>query len=276
MIRDRITSIGMLAWSCVVTGFLMTTSATATLVQDWQFNDAVDTQLNQTSNTGTIGTAWNFRLGNPDQGYTDGSSFVFGDDGAGGAGSLPVSADFTRKATFTGDAISSGLFQFEFRIDGWDLDTAPAANNGVTLKLANGGGANTINMIFNIISTGNNVRTRHARSGALGGTASQDVLNGLVSSEGIIVRVEGDLDAGTWSSKWKYDSDLSFTDKVTDGTGFTSIDEIILTVEGDPNAWGAGDHIALDYVSLDIIPEPSTGALMAVIGGALALWRRRR
>jgi len=258
-------------------GVLAATVGHAIVLQDWQFDDPTDTRLDQTANTGTLGTAWNFRMGNPDEGLTYGGNFIIGDDGLDGAGSLTISTDYTRKATFTESALLSGEYTFEISLNSWNLTgaTSSTAGQGITFKLGDTTG-NTVNLVFDWRAT-DNIRTRHAVSGALTGDASQQ--GGFADAgSGLILQVSGNLDDGSFSTAYSTDGGSIFTDLITNGGGLTQIDEIILTVEGtDP--WKDGEFVAVDHVQLQTVavPEPATFALMAGFAAlGLIVYRRRR
>ncbi len=75
----------------------------AVLVENFQFADTAGTALNAVTNSGTVGTGWNFAVTNTEttgvQGATDNAgNFIFGFNSD--AGSAAIDKDYTRKVEF--------------------------------------------------------------------------------------------------------------------------------------------------------------------------------
>lgn len=245
-----------------------------TTVIDFQFNDELDTALNSATNSGTDTTAWNFALGNPDEGYTDGSgSFVIGDDGLSGAGSGAITTDYTRKVTLA--SALTGSYVFDAKLSAWNL-TGAYQGMGVNFKIGDTS-TNTANMVFDWRAT-DNIRTRHSTSGTVTGTATQQG-NFADSGTNLFLRIAGDLTSGAFTTSYSTDG-INYNDLLADGGGLTNLAEIKLIVEGlnDPSTetWGADNYVSVDYITLTAIPEPGTYALIAGLLGLTAVMVRRR
>ncbi|CAA6694114.1 MULTISPECIES: PEP-CTERM sorting domain-containing protein [unclassified Lentimonas] len=242
-----------------------------TITHNFQFNDAAQTGLQSAANTGTVSTdTWNFDVQNVSvEGATNGSAFVLGTDAT--AGTIAISKDYTRKVTFA-TAFTAGTYQLDVKMASWDL-TSGVANEGFTFKLGDAAASAQVNQIFAVNAAPNNVRSRHATSGTATGTAAQT--NVGYSGSNFSWRVEGNLDTGAFTTSYSTDG-VAYTALITDGAGITDIGEFILAIEGD-TPWNAASQTAIDSITLTVIPEPSTFALL---GGLCALGyvmvRRRR
>ena len=181
-----------------------------------------------------------------------------GDDGPTGANTNAVVQNYTRKATFL-TPLTTGDYTLEIRYDNWNL-SGVVPGQGITFKLSSDSGG-SVNLLFDWRST-DNIRTRHAVTGPVIGTAAQ---KGNLTDTGseLIVQVNGNLDSGAFTTSYSTNGGTSFSNLIIDGGGLTSINEIIWTVEGT-TAWAAGDFIDIDYIQLDLtpVPEPATVALL--------------
>ncbi|MFC4992162.1 PEP-CTERM sorting domain-containing protein [Rubritalea tangerina] len=248
--------------------------AATSVLEDFQFADSTGTGLKNTANAGTAGTAWNFNLGGePGQAATHNGLLSVGFNT--NAGSSAVTTDYTRKLTFA-TALTSGQYTFEYRLNDWDLQATASANSaasnqqGFTLKLK---GTGEINLVTAITSNNGNMRARH--SGSAGATATADQSNIGLNASDLVVRVEGNLDTGTFYTSYNLGG-TGFNTVISDGAGVTQIDEILLNVEGS-SAWSTNDYINIDYLTLTTtaVPEPSTTSLLGLGGLALILRRRK-
>ncbi|GAA5494359.1 hypothetical protein Rhal01_00519 [Rubritalea halochordaticola] len=260
--------------TCTTTSILAASAHAAVMLEQWNFDDSAGTGLANVSNTGSVGTAWNFNLaGQPGEGATDGTGNLVLEANT-DAGSSTISSDYTRKATFS-SSVTTGAYTFEYSLSNWDLnDTAGAdaiaGQEGFTLKIDDGAG-NQINLITALTGADNNVRVRHATNGTVSGTAAQSTIG--LSGSTLVVRVEGNLDDGTFTTS--YDTGSGFNTLIADGTGLNSIGEIILSIEGDQGGWSSTDSMSVDYIQLEAIPEPSSTALIGLASLGFILRRRR-
>ena len=95
----------------------------------------------------------------------------------------------------------------------------------------------------------------------------------MATPSNLVVRVNGDLNTGAFTTSYNLDG-AGYIDLITDGAGMTDINEIILAVEGT-TAWNAADHIDINFMTLQVVPEPSSTALLG-LGGLALLFRRRK
>jgi hypothetical protein len=114
----------------------------------------------------------------------------------------------------------------------------------------------------------NNIRNRHFTNGTVTGSNAQ--LSNLPNTgSDLWLRIAGDLDTGSYTSSYSTDGS-SYTAVISDGANLTTITELIWAVEGtDP--WVAGEFVDVDFIQLEVIPEPGTFlltafGLLAVIG----------
>ena len=243
-----------------------------TITHDFQFNDAATTGLQSVANTGTVSTdTWNFDVkdGALIQGAGNGSAFVIGADAT--AVTTTITKDYTRKVEF-GTAITTGTYSLDIKMASWTL-TNGAISEGFTFKLGNDGVTGQINQVFAVNADASNVRSRHSVAGVVGGAAAQTNV-GFTGTD-FFWRVAGDLDAGTFTTSYSTDG-ITYNALIANGTGFTSIGEFLLGIEGT-TTWNSASQTAIDSITLTVVPEPSTYALL---GGLCALsfaaMRRRR
>jgi len=253
----------------------------ATVLEDWQFNDANNTQLNVVANTGTTGSSFSF--GGP---RTQNGALNIGDTNFfkydAGIGQTFRTADFTD--------ITTGQYVFEYVIADWDMSgSAGETGNGIIFKVGDKD-TGIMSLEFEVAQspgTDMRVRSQASNDGGLTGTDAQNQLGGLDlggaggTTSSVTIQLLADLDTGIWSTQVDAGSDGSFVDLVTNGTGMNSIDRIQLVIDGGANGWEFGnvsgtaeDFIKIDSVTLTQIPEPSSAALFGGVG--LLLLRRRR
>ena len=238
-----IIALAMLSANCLRAGEIF---------EDWQFNDANDTQLNSVANTGSVATAWSFggpKTQNGTLNIGDTTYFKYNV----GTGQTFRAADFAD--------ITTGKVVFEFVIADWDLSGSTGeTGNGIIFKVGDKDDG-LINLEFEVAQApGDDIRVRSGGSnnGSLTGTDVQNQLgNGLdlINTASVTVQLIADLDTGLWSTQVDAGSDGSFVDLVTDGTGMNSIDRIQLVLDGGANGWayvGTGGETA-DFVKIDSV-----------------------
>ena len=252
----------------------------ASILENWEFDDAAGTQLNAVTNSGTVGTAWNFggpRTQNGNLNIGDTPFWKFD----------PGTSTTFRNASFAD--ITSGQYVFEFVIADWNLagsDGIGTVNNGIKFNFgdAQNGSAQLEFEVAQAPSNDIRVRSQNSNNGNLSGTDAQNQLGGLnlTNTASVTVQLEVDLDSGNWSTRVDAGSNGSFVDLVTDGTGMTSIDRIQLIIDASNGTWEYGgvggtatEFVMIDSVSLTQIPEPATMALVVGVGGSMLFIRRR-
>ena len=227
--------------------------------QKWDFEDANGSSLTATTNSGFDGALWDsdgprLQSGNLNIGDTPG--FKWQTPGVNG-GSY-IDSTITKTAAF-GHALERGIYRMEFRVADWDFDgTNPdgqgTTNNGIKIQIGSSTGMASLE--FEPNGSGSDVRVRSAGSnnGSLSGT---DVeygagTQGLVGTKGVIVQLTANLYTGEWSTRARVDSNgTAWSDLVTNGTGFHSIDQVKLVAEGvNGSGWEAGHFVKLDYISV--------------------------
>ncbi len=237
----------------LITASLWVSGSYAATLEDWQFNDANGTALNSVTNTGTVGTSWNF--GGP---KVQAGSLNIGD--ATFYKWNPGSSTTTRTASFAD--ITTGQHVFEFVVADWDLagtDGLGVVNNGIKFNFGHttNGSAQLEFEVAQAPGTDIRVRSQNSNNGNLSGTDAQNQLGGLnlTNTASVTVQLTVDLDTGNWSTKVDAGSDGSFVDLVTDGTGMTMIDRIQLIVDASNGTWeyGGVNGTATEFIKIDSV-----------------------
>jgi hypothetical protein len=168
---------------------LVTGGAYAVPLDYWTFDtDAVSNELNQTVNSGTLGSAWNF--GGPTNWLTD------------GAGNFVVSnhsGQTYRKLNPYGSPLTNGIYTLELKLDSWDLDSVTTGGTLTFSALSTQADANTIiaGIRVNVLDADT---ARMQMFGNFGGTPSSGFRNvdlSIADAGGIDLAIEFDLDANT-------------------------------------------------------------------------------
>ncbi|MCK5920908.1 MAG: hypothetical protein KAG66_08195, partial [Methylococcales bacterium] len=180
-----------------------------------------------------------------DTGQFQGTDAFIAADGAGSLVFNPVAEGVTRKH-FLGTTFTEGLRRLEFALDDWDLD---ATTDGSFVKFALVDDTGTNQVQFGIDVNTNNATVRFRASANNGGDAGQDASYGsYVASTGVVLRIDVNLDAGTYSASWKYDTGDEFTAVVGGGSLglLDNISEVRLAVTD--TGWDAADFVNVDYL----------------------------
>ncbi len=225
--------------------------------QKWDFENADGSSLTATTNSGFDGALWDsdgprLQGGNLNIGDTPGYKWQT----PGVAGGNYIDSTITKTAAF-GDALERGIYRLEFRVADWDFDGTNAdgagtTNNGIKIQVGSAGGLASLEFEPNFAGTDVRVRSANSNNGSLSGADEEYSVGtqGLVGTNGVIVQLNANLYTGEWSTRSKVDaSSTAWTDLVTDGTGFYSIDQVRLVAEGANGAgWEAGHFVKLDYI----------------------------
>ncbi|MFL2832099.1 MAG: hypothetical protein ACJ0BK_00590 [Coraliomargaritaceae bacterium] len=227
--------------------------------QKWEFNNADGSNLTATTNSGFDGALWDsdgprLQSGNLNIGDTPGYKWQT----PGVDGGSYIDSTITKTAPF-GDALERGIYRMEFRVADWDFDGANSdgagtTNNGVKIQIGSSAGMASLEFEPNGSGTDVRVRSANSNNGSLSGT---DVeygagTQGLVGTNGVIAQLTANLYTGEWSTRARVDSNgTGWSDLVTNGTGFHSIDQIKLVAEGaNGSGWEDGHFVKLDYISV--------------------------
>lgn len=225
-------------------------SASADILEQWQYNETTaGLRIDQSANTGTVGTSWNW--GDPTKWATDGNGYL---DLAPTTGT-----DYKTSQAFPALA-SSELYSMEIKLGAWDIPVAAAAAT-VKWRLKNDTGGTemeiqtvmgTAGLSFTLVSDGTNYRNISA---------------GGLTGSGATARIDFNVAAGTAAYFVNGVAGETFS-----GLDFGNLTSFGMNKEG---TWtDAGRVMKIDEQSLSVVPEPATMGLVAMAGAALLGVRR--
>ena len=228
---------------------LIAGSASATLIVDIQFDDAVGTTLSGVANAGTDVASFAADL---DSGATDGAGNWHADGS--------VASILTKNLNMAD--ISTGIVTLNFGVSALQLANS-ADVSGVSVQLDTLSGSDWKFKIekragfISFVSVNPEATARNTDS-----TISTDGSAGPIDMEATF-----NLDTGAWSSGYTYDSVYT---ELNSGLANTWGALTVLKFGGDNNpTFAAGDYIDTDYITLDhVIPEPATIGMLGL--GAVA------
>jgi len=234
---------------------LLATNMFATLLQDWQFNDATGTTLNNVSNSVSGGSAF---------------SAVQSGAATDGAGNYVFSSGTTQAgSSISFSAVTTGSLFLRVDFAEWSL----VSGNQALFYLQNG--TNNIRLVFSRTAA-NGLRLQ------IWGTADETVnVNNIislgdVSSTGLSAILEVNKDSNQWQVH--YDAGSGWTNTAWYGVAEDlAINEFRFSKAGDFS--GASTSLSIDRIMLattfaDVIPEPATlGMLMISVAGLMAFRR---
>lgn len=281
---------------------------------EMNFNDANNTSLTNVSQSLTEGLtygSWNFGgastqtagsnpSGNLNVGYTSNYKGLF-NNGA-GVSQLTTVGDVTRRFTLD-NSITSGTYTFTVVLDTWQFNDATlgstpnmgiafgieqADSDGAQIALKAGNG-NFAQAYGNRLGTNTTGSFAGFTSGI--GLNNSYNFNGANGTKDLTIQITGDLSTGDWSTRGSLEvnNDGAITDSLSwtemaSGTGLTSIASIQMKMMtgGVENSWGvdgqtaSGNWVTVDNISLNVVPEPSTYALLIGLSAFLFVAIRKR
>lgn len=252
------------------------TATMATIVDQWDFTYADGTGLADALSNNGVNLG-----GNSAFAVVQGNALEFNSDNT--DGSTTTKSTF-RTTDLSQDPITAGIVEVSWTLvsssmvntDGADgsarvgfslRDTDPINDDLGFVRLQYRGGPNEFRLEF---------------TDALVSNSPVASFSGNTISD-LKIRYQLDLDntgsAGSFQL-WYTESGMSEVHAITNGVVPTGgqVDQLrtVQQVTNGGTDWRQGDTMVIDNLAIQIIPEPSTAALMAVLGGTLAFWRRRR
>ncbi|NDV63184.1 PEP-CTERM sorting domain-containing protein [Puniceicoccales bacterium CK1056] len=235
----------------------------------WDFeSDSSGTDLNDLSNSGSLGSSWNF---NTPEDLTNGSGqFVIGSGAGVYTRKLPDGANEAGTTNLYASPLTTGKYLFEVTFAGW---TADAASVGDTwnFKIQDSTGANVANIIWQV-DTASTTRLRASTIANAGATQYFRQYNstGLTQSTAVTLAIEFDFDNDTVRYLLDGVEEFSATDFSGDG--------ISGWVYSKGGAWTSTEtSLTLESMGLSqVVPEPSTYALVTSLCVLAFLVVRRR
>lgn len=235
----------------ITAAVMLVAGSYAATLEDWQFNDANGTALNAVTNTGTVGTSWNF--GGP---QVQAGSLNIGDatyyKWNPGGGTTYRTAEFTE--------VTTGKYVFAFVISDWNLggsDGVGDTGNGIKFNFGHTtNGSAQLEFEVSQDTSDIRVRSQNSNDGNLTGTDAQHQLGGLnlTNTAPVTVELVVDLDTGDWSTSIGYQTNTA--DLVANGTGMTMLDRIQLIVDASNGSgweYGGVPGTATEFVKIDSI-----------------------
>jgi hypothetical protein len=223
----------------------------------WEMSDAAGTDLNDLSNSGTLGSSWNFNTAGHE---TDGNGlFVVTGDSGTFTRKLPNDADNKYDTPFT-----SGAYSLDVNFAAWAFDAASEGDLW-KLKAQDSSGADIAGIELGVNSGAGRIRMWTLADGGV--TYYRAFTFNLAEAGGATASVEFDFDNNTVA----YYLDGSQENLFTDFAG-TELAGMVYTTSG---TWGtAASALSIDSMGLDVIPEPATIGMLGV-GGLVTLLVRR-
>ncbi|MDF7824059.1 hypothetical protein P4B35_08550 [Pontiellaceae bacterium B12227] len=240
-------------------------SASAGLLEYWEFNEAAGVDLNDAPlvNSGSLGSLWNF--GGAGMATDGAGSLVLAGDGGTTTRKVPkkgtVNAN-TATDDYATPLAGSDTYTIEMNLSAFDL-TAASIGDAVNFKALDSAGV----LVALINVEKDSATTSRIRFAA----ANSNYRNyAYTLSEGAhTAKVEFNLSLGTAEYFIDGESKTSFADQTYAG----NIGGLVLVKAG---SWTtAASSIGIDSMGLSVIPEPATLGLIVSFGGGILLIRRR-
>ncbi|WP_168433489.1 PEP-CTERM sorting domain-containing protein [Pontiella sulfatireligans] len=238
-------------------------------VEYFGFNEASGISIGASTNTGTIGSVWNF--GGPGTVAQDGGGNLVIDTTHAGAMYRKLPGKGTANANATLDQyatpITTGAYRLEIDITSWDL-TANAVGADMTwfASSQSSGGVNLAGIRLEKDSaTTARIRLFTDLTGTAGGF--RNYAYSLTEAGGANVAIEFDFDNNTVEYFIDGDSKQTFSDFEA-----TQLGTLVFNTDA---AWIAGSTVSINEMGLDVIPEPATLGLIVAFGGGILFIRRR-
>lgn len=249
--------------------------STAAILEQWQFNEDAGADLSEVTNSGSLGSTWNF--GSP-----------AGQDETNGTGAMVFNGDTgtrTRKAPkatgpngTTGDHYASPLmsgneYTLSVNFASWSFSPGSAGDNW-TYKLVDTAGKDIAKIILEVDSD-SSTRLRLATYADDTTGKFRNFAYGLDEPGGALAEIKFDFDDDTVSY---------FVDGVnTHNFGFGGLD-VSQHVMSRGGTWGTTDSsLSVDSISLSVVsaeppmvPELSAAFTWTVLASLVAAGRRRR
>lgn len=205
----------------------------ATALEDWQFDDAADTQLNLVANS--AGTAF---WANDDDVKTDGSgNLVFTQ----GTGTDPDNV--FRNATLTNKDLSTGTYELSYTISAATIAGGDASGANVGFGIRDE--SNTDLFVVRLQRQSSALRLEYR-------TDSTTLLEnfGVATVSDLQVRAIVNLDTDTCDVYWKLGTsgEKCMTNLPLEGTGLEA-DMIRMAANTNITDWGVTDHVDVDFVT---------------------------
>ncbi|VGO18655.1 hypothetical protein [Pontiella sulfatireligans] len=224
-------------------------TASAAII-DYQFGDSSGTELKQSVSGGSLTNNFNSNIAGIAQ---DGSSNMVFAPTVNGVGS-----------SVSGMGLTSGTVTMQFRMDSWSM-AAATSGAGFQINLKNSAGTTTK---ATWIKKNTTTQLQFVDS-----TSTKTTANDFAhasGTDGAIMKMDFDLDAGTLSTSWKMDSDTVWTSTTTGVPGLTDIASLSFWIPAAKDWNGTSSN--MDY--LTVVPEPAVLSLIALCGGGLLFIRR--
>jgi hypothetical protein len=244
----------------VLTGLAL--SASAGLLEGWDFDDGAGTALNGVANSGSLNSVWNF--GGANMATDGGGNFVLPGDGGNTTRKLPKKG--TANALPTVDAYAAPLagsdtYTLEMTLSAWDL-TGATTGDRVNFKALDSGG-----VLVALLQLEKDSDTTARLRFASGNASYRNYAVGLTGSS-TTISIDFNMAAATAEYFVNGASEWTFSGQTYAG----NIGGLIFTKAG---TWStAASSVSIDSMGLSVIPEPATMGLFSAAG--LLMWYTRR
>ena len=231
---------------------LIAGTASAQLIESWQFNDPAGTML--TGLTNDVGTA-TFPFNNP-QATTDGSGALEFTQGA------DSGSDIFRNATLTNPNQTTGIFEMEFAYLSADLSDGGSSGANVGFAMRDGG-SNTDLFLLRLHKQSGTLRiqTRIGNTNTDIFNFGTDTLSGLETP--LVLRAVADLDTDLLDVYYTIGGGA---EQSSLGISIPDVEFDIVRLVANTNTveWGATDEVNLDYLTVTAMLPPPPAVTLEV------------